>query len=93
MKTIKNKVEPTNQFEIEVDGHLSSYTARPILEWLNIQHTGSPQISLDTKVRYKKEHVEATHLLFAGRKIKLTIQIDKRGNWNIIKVNGKKVEK
>lgn len=87
-------IKPSDTFEIEVDGHLGTGTLKslPVLQWLNIQHIGQPNTSLDINVKYSKEHTDATWRLMACRRFKLTIKVNKKGEWTVIKVNGKKVE-
>jgi hypothetical protein len=86
------KSKPTNRFELTVEGYIGTINHTPILQWLNIQHTGKPNVSMDTKVRYTKSHLDATWNVSACRKFRLLIEIDKQGNWKVLKINGKSVK-
>lgn len=52
------------------------------LHWLNVQYTGKPTMPLEEKCA--EDHVEATHNLFCSRVVRLTIEIDKQGNWKLL---------
>lgn len=53
-----------------------------VLRWLNVQYTGKSTVPLTESV--SKGHRDATHTLFACRRVHLVFQINKQGEWSLV---------
>ena len=74
----------TNQFVIEVNLDFpDDMQGVNLMQWLNTQWTGKPTVPLKAKVG--KEHLNASYRLHMGRRANLTLEIDKQGDWKLIK--------
>jgi hypothetical protein len=76
-------MRPKNTFVVDLPVSVPNVERRSLFRWMNIQFTGKETMSLGIKC--SKEHQDAFYDLCRGRVIRLTIRVDKDGNWELIK--------
>lgn len=83
MRKFRESANPTNVFTVEVSIPFPSFGSdRGLNEWLNIQYTGKGLIPFTEKVSDK--HLEAAYNMHKVRNARLTIELNKKGDWKLL---------
>ncbi len=67
------------EFTVPISLELNGTQLIQANRWINTHYTGKPEVSQDTKVKYSKEHVDASYGANRSVRTKVKVKMDETG--------------